>query len=136
MSRYVIETHELGKQYRIGSLLRPKKTKEYLSDLIFEPFRRMRSTLVGGVPTNAEEIFWALRDVSFHVERGEAFGIIGVNGSGKSTLLKILANIVQPTEGYSITRGRIGTMLEVGAAINPEMTGRENIYLSGVILGM
>ncbi|MAU12043.1 MAG: hypothetical protein CL607_19630 [Anaerolineaceae bacterium] len=136
MSQYVIETHDLSKQYRIGSLLKPKKTKEYLTDLFFEPVRRVRSTLVGGVPTNAEQIFWALQDVNFAVKPGESFGIIGVNGSGKSTLLKILANVVQPTRGYSVTRGRIGTMLEVGAAINPEMTGRENIYLSGVILGM
>src|SRR5690606_1916490 len=89
----------------------------------------------GGNKSKKEEI-WALRDVSFDVKQGQALGIIGRNGAGKSTLLKILSRVTDPTEGYGELRGRVGSLLEVGTGFHPELTGRENIFLNGAILGM
>src|SRR5690606_18020226 len=86
-------------------------------------------------PTEAETL-WAIRNVSFSVDHGEAIGLIGHNGAGKSTLLKLLSRITEPTEGRGILRGRVGSLLEVGTGFHPELTGRENIYLKGAILGM
>ncbi len=97
------------------------------------PFRRLRK--LGGA-AEEEERFWALKDVSFNVEQGEVLGIIGRNGAGKSTLLKVLSRITSPTEGRVTTRGRVASLLEVGTGFHPELTGRENIYLNGAILGM
>jgi ABC-type polysaccharide/polyol phosphate transport system ATPase subunit len=84
----------------------------------------------------SREDFWALSDVSFHVDKGEAVGVVGHNGAGKSTVLKILTGIMAPTKGRIRTRGRVSALIEVGAGFHPEMTGRENVYLNGTILGM
>ncbi len=101
------------------------------------PFRHLRSTLQGTNGQSADRgHIGALQDVSFEVKQGEVLGIIGRNGAGKSTLLKILSRITEPTEGYAEIHGRVGSLLEVGTGFHPELTGRENIYLNGVILGM
>jgi lipopolysaccharide transport system ATP-binding protein len=134
MSNLAIRIENLGKQYRIGGPQAPYKTlRESLSGLATAPWRRIRSI---GRSSGGDNSFWALRDISFEVQPGEVVGIIGRNGAGKSTLLKILSRITDPTEGYVELRGRVGTLLEVGTGFHPELTGRDNIYLNGAILGM
>ncbi len=103
----------------------------------YNPYQSLRDAFSGILRKRREEgIIWALKDVSFEVEEGEVLGIIGPNGAGKTTLLKILSRITEPTSGRAIVRGRVGSLLEVGVGFHPELTGRENIYLNGAILGM
>ncbi len=134
MTDTVIRVENLGKQYRIGVQEKaPRSLQQAVTSLLGSPFKYLNTVL--RPPTN-EEIVWALKDVSFEVKQGEVIGVIGRNGAGKSTLLKILSRITEPTTGYAEIRGRVASLLEVGAGFHPELTGRENIYLNGTIMGM
>jgi lipopolysaccharide transport system ATP-binding protein len=132
MSDVAIRVEGLGKLYRLGKRERYRTLRDTIVDTLAAPFRRLRS----GRSKNGPETMWALKDVSFEVKPGEVVGIIGRNGAGKSTLLKILSRITEPTEGEAEIHGRISTLLEVGTGFHPELTGRDNIYLNGAILGM
>jgi lipopolysaccharide transport system ATP-binding protein len=131
MNDFAIRVENLGKQYRIGGHVQQYQTlRENLGHNLLAPIRRIKN----GRPVR--EMFWALEDVSFEVKQGEVLGIIGRNGAGKSTLLKILSRVTEPTAGQIDIRGRVGALLEVGTGFHPELTGRENIFLNGAILGM
>lgn len=133
MNTLAIRVDRLSKSYRISHTLARSRYKTLRDDLIAMP-RRLWGNLRG--QTENQETFWALKDISFEVEQGEVLGIIGRNGAGKSTLLKILSRITEPTKGRAEIYGRVGSLLEVGTGFHPELTGRENIYLSGAVLGM
>ena len=120
MSKAIISVEHLSKYYRLGEMQSGLSLK----------------TMFGGKPKGASRDLWALKDVSFEVPKGEVMGVVGRNGAGKSTLLKILSRITDPTEGRAVVRGRVGSLLEVGTGFHPELTGRENVFMNGSILGM
>ena len=139
MDNAVIRVENLSKQYRLGQFVGYQTLRESLVNVFSSPFRYLHSAITrqNGESANGDvNRIWALKDISFEVKRGEAIGLIGRNGAGKTTLLKILSRITEPTEGYAQIRGRVGSLLEVGTGFHPELTGRENIYLNGAILGM
>jgi lipopolysaccharide transport system ATP-binding protein len=139
MSDIAIRIEGVSKRYYIGGQQETYRTlRDTLADAFMSPLRRAGKLLRGQATGAAEldETIWALQDVSFEVKRGEVIGIIGRNGAGKSTLLKILSRITEPTTGYIELHGRVGSLLEVGTGFHPELTGRENMYLNGAILGM
>jgi len=135
MSDVAIRVEGLSKRYRIGQREGYLTLRDVLARGLKAPFRLLGKGSQN-LPRRSNEYIWALKDVSFEVKRGEVVGIIGRNGAGKTTLLKILSRITEPTKGYAEVRGRIGSLLEVGTGFHPELTGRENIYLNGAILGM
>jgi lipopolysaccharide transport system ATP-binding protein len=134
MTDTVIRVENLGKCYALGKDYKPAATfLGRTGQSVAGTFDWLIQQIRGPVP---EQILWALRDVSFEIKRGEAVGFIGRNGAGKSTLLKLLSRITEPTEGFAEIKGRVGSLLEVGTGMHPELTGRENIYMNATILGM
>lgn len=135
MGEVVIRVENLGKRYRIGERERYLALRDVLARVASLP-KRLLGPRRASSPNGDHSHIWALKDVSFEIRRGDVVGMIGRNGAGKSTLLKILSRVTKPTEGFAEIRGRMGTLLEVGTGFHPELTGRENVFLSGAILGM
>ena len=131
MSDLAIRCENLSKRYRIGSPERYRTLRDAISTTALAPFRRSKNP-----SQNGHGYIWALQDVCCEIKRGEIVGIIGLNGAGKSTLLRLLSRITAPTRGLAEIHGRVGSLLEVGTGFHPELTGRENVYLNGAILGM
>ncbi len=131
MSDLAIRVENLSKQYKLGAKEKGYKTlRDSITDVFRAPFRRREGS------KGPQGTFWALNGVNMEIRQGEVVGLIGRNGAGKSTLLKVLSRITEPTKGYADIVGRVGSLLEVGTGFHPELTGRENIYLNGAILGM
>ncbi len=133
MDDVAVRVENLSKRYRIGEKVSYRALRDEITRLFTAPFKKSKK---GSTGEKENGHILALKDVSFEVKRGEVLGIIGRNGAGKTTLLKILSRITEPTEGYAEVHGRVGSLLEVGTGFHPELTGRENIYLNGSILGM
>src|SRR5687768_5833602 len=134
-----ISVKNLGKRYQIGAAetkFRYNMLRDVLVDTVYAPVRLAKAMIGRSDRKMNQNHIWALKDVSFDLEEGKVLGIVGRNGAGKSTLLKILSRVTEPTEGTVTVRGRVGSLLEVGTGFHPELTGRENIYMNGAILGM
>jgi len=136
MSDLAIQISGLSKRYRIGIRDKHPTIREMLMSVASAPLRKVRHWVSGTNDGTGAEWVWALRDVDFEVKKGEVIGIIGRNGAGKTTLLKILSGVTEPTTGYADIYGRVGSLLEVGTGFHMELTGRENIFMNGAILGM
>src|SRR4029450_6009156 len=140
MSYTALNINRLSKRYRVGAKQKRHDTLgATLADLARRPFtnlRNLRNLTSFSAQEDGEDTIWALKDVSFDIKSGETVGIIGANGAGKSTLLKVLSRITQPTRGKAVVKGRVSSLLEVGTGFHPDLTGRENVYLNGAILGM
>src|SRR5215469_11598171 len=153
MTQTVIRVEGLGKRYRIGQGVQHNALRNLIGDVLRAPLRLLRNgrTSANGDSALAaphydagatvtehrgKQFIWALKDVTFDVKEGEVVGLVGRNGAGKSTLLKILSRITRPTEGHAEIHGRVGSLLEVGTGFHLELSGRENVFMSGAILGM
>src|SRR5205814_797227 len=128
----IVEVQHLSKKYSLGMKREMYRT---FSGALANAVHSLQQRLIGKGADFSREDFWALSDVNFTIAKGEVLGIIGKNGAGKSTLLKILSRITDPTDGQIIMHGRVASLLEVGTGFHPELSGRENIYLSGAVLG-
>ena len=129
MSDIAIKVEHLSKRYRIGASQKRHDTlRDLIVDAVHNPFKKQKK--------DDNQTLWALKDISFEIKKGSVVGVVGRNGAGKSTLLKVLSRVTDPTSGYGEIHGRVGSLLEVGTGFHPELTGRENIFLNGAILGM
>ena len=139
MNDLAIQAVKLSKNYRLGEAQKYKALRDVLADIVYAPFRILRSAASSNTRSEKgsdDTLFSALKDVSFDVRKGEVVGVIGRNGAGKTTLLKVLSRVTRPTAGHAVVRGRMGSLIDLGTGFHPELTGRENIFLNGSILGM